>query len=578
MPVFSKTSGVPIEPSLEQTDPRPELTACPSHCGLEHLAMSGVGNFLSRSAFGTTGSFCSRRSSYTSINIPKWVSHYSPIPSRIFSTNEMVNWSLIHLGNRGKVPFSSLSQSRHYMQDSSFTTSFRSSKINLFKNMLHCQRNVFPLCAHSIFLNQGYSSHAGSKQSGLENGADVPKVASAEYPANGTTDSVTKEWTDAFNNLYEPITDAAVTAGKKAKEVTDTVVPYIKHVYDSQPYMQQVIVPIGGIMSATLIAWMVLPRILRKFHKYTIQNPLAVLSGSSTKELVPYEKSIWNAVEDPARYLITFMAFSQLGVMISPTTTQYLSQVWRGAVVLSFVWFLHRWKTNLFARAMTREAATGLDREKLLALEKFSNLGLLILGLMALAEACGVAAQSILTVGGIGGVATAFAAKDILGNMFSGLSLQFLKPFSVGDSIKAGSIEGKVVEVGLTTTSLINSEKFPVIVPNSLFSSQVIVNKSRAQWQSFLTKIPIRTDDIEVVPLISEAIVTMLKSNPKVNLENDAPYCFLSLIESSRAELTIGCNLVKMKKPEAGAAEQAILLEVVRIIKQHGAELGEKSN
>ena len=40
-------------------------------------------------------------------------------------------------------------------------------------------------------------------------------------------------------------------------------------------------------------------------------------------------------------------------------------------------------------------------------------------------------------------------------------------------SLQAGSIEGQVVEMGLTTTSLLNAEKFPVIVPNSMFSSQV---------------------------------------------------------------------------------------------------------
>ncbi|MCI03351.1 mechanosensitive ion channel protein 1 mitochondrial-like, partial [Trifolium medium] len=71
------------------------------------------------------------------------------------------------------------------------------------------------------------------------------------------------------------------------------------------------------------------------------------------------------------------------------------------------------------------------------------------------------------------GVATAFAARDVLGNVFSGLSMQFSKPFSIGDTIKAGSIEGQVVEIGLTSTSLLSPEKFPVIVPNSFFSSQV---------------------------------------------------------------------------------------------------------
>ena len=33
------------------------------------------------------------------------------------------------------------------------------------------------------------------------------------------------------------------------------------------------------------------------------------------------------------------------------------------------------------------------------------------------------------------GVATAFAARDILGNMLSGVALQFSRPFTVGDAI-----------------------------------------------------------------------------------------------------------------------------------------------
>ncbi|XP_038976144.1 mechanosensitive ion channel protein 1, mitochondrial-like isoform X2 [Phoenix dactylifera] len=102
------------------------------------------------------------------------------------------------------------------------------------------------------------------------------------------------------------------------------------------------------------------------------------------------------------------------------------------------------------------------------------------------------------------------------------------------------------MEMGLTSTSLLNPEKFPVIVPNSLFSSQVIVNKSRAQWRASVTKIPIRIHDIEKIPLISEEIKSMLHSNSKVFLEKDVPYCYLSRIENSFAELTLGCNLKSM--------------------------------
>jgi small-conductance mechanosensitive channel len=91
--------------------------------------------------------------------------------------------------------------------------------------------------------------------------------------------------------------------------------------------------------------------------------------------------------------------------MVAPTAiaSQYLAPTWSGAMILSFVWFLHRWKTNVFARTLSSQSVLGLDREKMLALDKISSIGLFVIGTMALAEACGVAVQSIITVGGVGG-------------------------------------------------------------------------------------------------------------------------------------------------------------------------------
>ena len=74
---------------------------------------------------------------------------------------------------------------------------------------------------------------------------------------------------------------------------------------------------------------------------------------------------------------------------------------------------------------------------------------------------------------------------------------------------------------------------------------QMIVNRSRADWRASVTKIPIRIEDIEKVPSVSEEIRVMLRSNPNVS-NSDVPYCYLSRLESSYGELTIGCNLKNM--------------------------------
>lgn len=369
--------------------------------------------------------------------------------------------------------------------------------------------------------------------------------------------------------------NVASQTGEKAKEAFGEVTPHVEQLLDTHPYLRDVIVPVGGTIMGTIVAWAILPRIFRRFHKYSSEGPGTFLPVGSLWGAVPYEKSFWGALEVPVRYLITFMAFSQIGVMVAPTTiaSQFIAPAWRGAVILSFVWFLHRWKTNVITRALVVKSVQGVDRDKLLTLDKISSVGLFVLGGMALAEACGVAVQSILTVGGIGGVATAFAARDILGNVLSGLSVQLSQPFSIGDTIKAGSVEGQVIEMGLTTTSLLSAEKFPVVVPNSLFSSQAIVNKSRAGWRAMVSKIPVQIDDFDKIPQISEEINNMMKSNANVFLEREQPYCYLSRVERSFTELSLGCNLKQMSKDKLFSAEQDILLQSVGIIKKHGATL-----
>lgn len=522
--------------------------------------MSGIGTVLYKSVEAATKPFSktahTRFSSYgrffSSISSTSLPTEYGIHTS---NKQKVVEWSTWGMGRTKARMLPCLSSSATYLK--------RYSNSNQQIKMSHFRNSTFPICVNMPRYSRSCSSHAGSKKDTLENA--VSSAVGRDASSSKTSDFIGNEWLDTLK-------DTVVIAGKKAKDASDEVLPLLQQLYDSNPYLQKVLVPVGGTLSATLLAWFVMPRVLRRLHVYASRSPFSLLSGSLTKEQVPYEKSIWHALEDPARYLVTFMAFSQLGVIIAPSTLELLPQVWRGAIVLSFVWFLQRWKASLFSSAMANRVTAGLDSENLLALEKMSSVGLFVLGAMALAESCGVPVQSILAIGGIGGVATAFASKDILGNLFSGISLQFSKPFSVGDYIKAGTVEGHVADMGLTTTTLLSPDL--VIVPNSLFSSQVIVNRSRARWRASVTRIPVRIDDIHKIPLVSEKIRQMLRANANVFLEKDAPYCFTSRIDNSCAEITLGCNLKKMKKDEVLAAEEEILQQAVRIIKEHDIQLG----
>ncbi|XP_047310292.1 mechanosensitive ion channel protein 1, mitochondrial-like [Impatiens glandulifera] len=382
------------------------------------------------------------------------------------------------------------------------------------------------------------------------------------------------DWVDQIKNASH---STVTYIGDKAKEVSNDLSPYATELLDTYPYLRDVIVPVSGTILATTLSWMVLPRILRRLHMYSSQGPATLLSGTTFWGPAPYEKSFWGALESPVRYVMTFMAFSHIATMVASNiiSPDYLVPIWRGALIVSFVWFLHRWKTNVFERALSGPNVSKAIRGKWLIVDNMSSIGLFVIGLLSLADSCGVPVHSIITFGGIGGVATAFAARDVLVNVLSGIFMQASQPFSIGDTIKAGSVEGQVLDIGLTTTSLLSAEKYPITVPNSMFLSQAIVNKSRAHWRAISVKISFSIDDPYKIPQISDEIKNMLMSHPKVFLEKEPPYCSLSGAERYYNELTMGCNLKQMVKYELFLTQQDIMVQSIQILKQHGAKLGD---
>lgn len=146
-----------------------------------------------------------------------------------------------------------------------------------------------------------------------EPGVPAASGASEADVSNSGLDG--SEIIDKVKEAWQRTIDVATYTGQKAKEVSDELTPHVDQLLDSHPYLKNVVIPVGGTLAGTILAWVVMPRFLRRFHKYATQGPAALPFGSLSEEQVPYEKSIWGALEDPLRYLITFMAFSQMLVV-----------------------------------------------------------------------------------------------------------------------------------------------------------------------------------------------------------------------------------------------------------------------
>lgn len=90
----------------------------------------------------------------------------------------------------------------------------------------------------------------------------------------------------------------------------------------------------------------------------------------------------------------------------------------------------------------------------------------------------GIDIGALLTGLGVGGIAVALAAQNILGDLLASLSIVLDKPFTVGDFIVVGNDMGTVEQIGLKTTRLRSLSGEELIFSNKdLLESRIRNNK-----------------------------------------------------------------------------------------------------
>jgi small-conductance mechanosensitive channel len=82
----------------------------------------------------------------------------------------------------------------------------------------------------------------------------------------------------------------------------------------------------------------------------------------------------------------------------------------------------------------------------------------------------------LLAGAGIGALALALAAQEILGNFLGGVIIAVDKPFRIGDRVKVDTFFGDVVHIGFRSTRIKTMDHQIVTVPNSKITSSVIIN------------------------------------------------------------------------------------------------------
>ena len=104
-----------------------------------------------------------------------------------------------------------------------------------------------------------------------------------------------------------------------------------------------------------------------------------------------------------------------------------------------------------------------------------------IIGIIMMIDNLGFDITTIIAGLGVGGIAIALAAQNILGDLFSYMVIFFDKPFEIGDFINANGHSGVVEKIGIKTSHIRSLDGQQLVMPNAELVKSVIQNFKRLQ-------------------------------------------------------------------------------------------------
>jgi MscS family membrane protein len=324
------------------------------------------------------------------------------------------------------------------------------------------------------------------------------------------------------------------------------------------------IIQVFVIVLATALVGFVAKRVLRKMA--------AKVDGTRTR----WDDIVLNALARPITWVIWLEGLDIAADVIYARTQSaiftYSNSVRDVGILLCLTWFvlgIIRGAEEEFARRSDQ-----VDETTAQAIGKLLRLVVIITAALVILQTLGFSISGVLAMGGVGGIAVGFAAKDLLANFFGGLIIHLDRPFAVGDWIRSPDrdIEGTVEHIGWRMTMIRNFQSQPKYVPNSVFTNVIVENPSRMSNRRIYETIGLRYSDLTSMDQIVADVVAMLKNHPEIEPEKTMIVNFNEFSDSS-VDFFVYCFTKTTQWVKFHEVKQNVMLRIAEIVKANNAEI-----
>jgi small-conductance mechanosensitive channel len=190
-----------------------------------------------------------------------------------------------------------------------------------------------------------------------------------------------------------------------------------------------------------------------------------------------------------------------------------------------------------------------------------------ITGLLIAVNSAGINISILFAGGAALLVGIGFGIQNIVNNFVSGMILLFERPIKEGDFIEVDGILGTVVAISARSTKIKTNADVMIIVPNSKFLENKIINRSYIEktW----IDIPINVSYSSDFKKVSGILLKVAKEHPKVLSE---PEPTVSIFEFEESFMKVKLWVYISENKLFGVIRSDILKMILEEFKKEGIE------
>lgn len=193
-------------------------------------------------------------------------------------------------------------------------------------------------------------------------------------------------------------------------------------------------------------------------------------------------------------------------------------------LLVSFIYYAVRFAESLINYGTNIIIEKKKDKQDGVGIIKFMSslfkVSLWVLAVILLLSNMGYNVTSLIAGLGVGGIAVALALQNILGDLFSSLTIYFDKPFQIGDFVVVGDQMGTVTKVGIKTTRIQVPQGEELVVANSNLTNTQIRNFGVMKRRRVVFNIGVSYDtEYKKLKEIPEIIKRIIESQNKTEVD-----------------------------------------------------------